>query len=424
MIKKPAVSRISKAKGNSKGVLMVGGKRKIGGYEEKSPVSVFVIYEGEVTEPDYFLQFNREYSTFGRFSLKETPKIGVDRNNTYRGDMVDLIDGYVKYKVNNKYTPFYLSTMVIEDCFDYVLEVYRSSGDDDDDNIEKPKGIKDTLYDIRNDIVDDKDLCSDNIDEDGFVIDYKKIVNAICQAVNNNDALKKLTGYENFNYSCEVESIIEKYHDKEKRKEKERKERINNVMKNTDEGNEEKNDENTDETDSDYSNRLVFVVFDRDFHPSKQFKRRDEDYVKYINKCRDRNRGYIVLMTNPAFELWLLMHHEGVDYDEVFKNGNNLTDVKRALFRLEDPYFRNGMEYDKTYNEVMKHISPDRYRDNYEGKFLIAYENSKCQFFDDCIWTDDKTMELIDRLKPGSTVGDELYKLINRGGSDTPQFDE
>lgn len=344
------------------------------GDNETTPV--FVICEGACTEPQYFKLLNREYRDNGKFDIKPVPKIGIDWHNSHRGDLVGYIEGYVNKQINNILTPFYKSTVIIDDCYDQILSTYRPN----DKNSEK---IKEILFKIRR-----------AINDAGSTIDEKDVEKAVETSINENKDLtrilkelsRNLKEPKDFHYSCEdIDEIRDNYFSKDK----------------------------SDKGTYDPGNYSVFVVFDRDYNANPDYERTDEDYEKYIGECRERSKNYVVLLTNPAFELWLLMHHEDVDYSELegFFGELSLRKIQGKLFTLEDPDFTEDLLDDEDYMRKMKSII-NRY-DNYEGKFNTAYKTSINDYFTNKLSNpNDKTISLIN--DPGTNVGEILNGLINR----------
>ena len=79
---------------------------------------VFVVGEG-LTEIQYMEYFSQYHSESGHFVCEILDKNKFDRRVSDRNDLVDLAIGFVTYRKDGKYTPFYLISHIIGDYYEY-----------------------------------------------------------------------------------------------------------------------------------------------------------------------------------------------------------------------------------------------------------------------------------------------------------------
>ena len=118
----------------------------------------------------------------------------------------------------------------------------------------------------------------------------------------------------------------------------------------------------------------VFIVFDRDDDGSK--KRSDIFYKGVKSRCD--GLGFEVLLTTPMFEMWLLMHHEGV---ECFRYSPKLTDDTRVVMANHLDILEHRKKtypndkYDKKIKPLKK-IDKKRFNNYYRYTFDLAFNTS------------------------------------------------
>lgn len=83
---------------------------------------------------------------------------------------------------------------------------------------------------------------------------------------------------------------------------------------------------------------IICVVVDRDAD-----SRLEEQYRKFLARC-DEN-GYLAYVTNPRFELWLLLHHDIGEYMDAMKQPLKL---KTTIRQLMDRFGIDGKDVDCT----------------------------------------------------------------------------
>jgi len=313
---------------------MCGRVTNVPEIKRKIRTKVYVIFEGMKTEPDYFTNFERYHKESACFQLESIPKEGIDWNETHRPTLFEIAHGFVKKETAGKLTDYYLTTIVLND--------YKKWAE-----VQSDEEIKNTtLINIRNSII--REMKTKNIvDDKSFIRNKTKALELIYAEI------KKHTKHSEYVFD-DVDLI----------------------------NNSEKDD----------SNFRVFIVFDRDFDMNCPEKRTKEEYEKIISMSEKEK--YEVLLSTPAFELWLLMHHQNIDYIDVDCQPFLLPPVENLLYSSEN--------LDKTRSH--KRIDKYRFERYYLNNFEHAVERSKEYPFE----TDLK--KLLER--PGSNVGITLNSLL------------
>ncbi|TAF77907.1 MAG: RloB domain-containing protein [Bacteroidetes bacterium] len=124
----------------------------------------------------------------------------------------------------------------------------------------------------------------------------------------------------------------------------------------------------------------VWCVFDRDFNPNESFK--DFSFTDSINTAIER--GFKTAWSNDAFELWILLHFEEVDFNDISyklrtKYYERLTEICKKFDSLNNKEKRIIEFPNFYYKEDLKSI--DRFKDlilpRLKNKHLIAIERAK-----------------------------------------------
>ena len=258
---------------------MVGMRQPQAEKRNKLLRTVYIIYEGRKTEPNYFHFFADEFSA-GAFTIDVVPKDSFDKDNTDRDALVQMMEGYVKKVTNEGYTPFQFVTEILKDMFSGLF-------DGDKSNVKLAKDIsnkrKECINKLRNNRL---------VDRQGLITDRKKAQQIVI------DSFKPL-----------MERNGIEYHDL-----------------------------NPDRINSTESRKLaeddrIFIVFDRD----EDISRMESTYLKIFDEC-DR-LGYEILLSTPHFELWLLMHHD-TDFTEFTMTRPH--EITMTLERLEEYHGPTG----------------------------------------------------------------------------------
>ncbi|MCK9443959.1 MAG: RloB family protein [Tissierellaceae bacterium] len=102
------------------------------------------------------------------------------------------------------------------------------------------------------------------------------------------------------------------------------------------------------------------IVFDRD-------KRDFKDYVDFIDKHKD---NFLLGVTNPCFELWLLLHSENSvekiikpNYNDILDNGkvsNNHTFISSIVSNLYHMNPKRGIKFSKFASHVLYAIEQEK----------------------------------------------------------------
>lgn len=242
---------------------------------------IYVIFEGEVTEPSYFEHYSKTIGRNCYFEINPIPKIGIDLRQTDRVDMIDIAKGYMTYVTTGKCDSYYFVTIIMNDY-------YRSLNND-----EKNKLLKSSSR-IRRAVI--RELETKGHIKDGLVIDYKTGLEEVIKILRNSKYISADDYY--FQNTDQFEdSQLKTYNPPYDR---------------------------------------VFIVFDRDYSRNEPKLRTKKDYDSYIDKCKEY--GYDALVSTPMFEFWLLIHHRNIDYldydyDIIFKDK-----VEKTLEKLEGTY--------------------------------------------------------------------------------------
>lgn len=134
------------------------------------------------------------------------------------------------------------------------------------------------------------------------------------------------------------------------------------------------------------------IIFDRDYYPGKEWCGSDsrDVFLENIHNCM--NKGIEPMISTPAFEMWLLMHHKDAKYTKI-KPELPMNAVNRELNKLE------GRGNDK---DDIKSIPKIRFNRFYKTTFKTAY-NTSMKFAIDPV-------ELENNI--GSNVGIVLKSLL------------
>ncbi len=270
-----------------------------------------LIYEG-ITEKGYISGIVRNRMVNPDFYIKNVPKEGLDKDVSDRKEMVLLVRDYELYLSTGRNTLRRYVTAILNQYLEGCNEEYCY--------------LNDVTY---NDFVDE--LCSFRSDllikfsndsafvSDGFVIPSSGLFEAI--------SLECIDRFGVEYTFCHEDNLFE---------------------------NDAVNGKNS-----------FFVMFDRDYHPEY---RTHEMYKECISLCADF--GYKPLVSSPQFELWMLMHMNGVNYGKP-----SYDKYKYELLRLLqefDPYSRSKRE---------KFMTPERFQDYYKDGVAHAIEVSKSDIF-------------------------------------------
>ena len=112
------------------------------------------------------------------------------------------------------------------------------------------------------------------------------------------------------------------------------------------------------------------IVFDRDKdYKQDEIKQKESEirYHKFIEKYKD---DYILGITNPCFEVWLLLHKENAvhdiikpNYDEIrcnFKVSSNHTYISRLVTENFKMNSKSGMKFSRFKDKVMNAIEQEK----------------------------------------------------------------
>ncbi len=301
---------------------------------------VFVIYEGRETEKGYFDCFRNVYGLNNVFTYEKAPKERYDTDNTWRMQMKDLLHGFVVLHTKGRFTPFYFSKIVLDGIFD-------ENGIDPDS---MSKGMREDFYSVRKESSNEMLKKSRCIVSDGLV-DARKLGEA--KDIVLKIAEGRLKKYQLI-FSIPPDSVFVGN------------DNIVDFIKGID---------------------RIFMVIDRDYDYTKDSpagERTDESYDEIIKECE--NKGIEVLLSNPDFEFWMLLHHnllngEPIDYWDIGTGTGARDRVNDAMFSIEKDKTNTVTYYDKvertTKCRLTKRIDLTRFKNFYEGKFDFAITNSK-----------------------------------------------
>lgn len=301
---------------------------------------VFVIYEGRETEKGYFDCFRNVYGLSDVFTYEKAPKERYDIDNTWRMQMKDLLHGFVILHTKGRFTPFYFSKIILDAIFD-------ENGIDPDS---MTKRMRDDFYSIR------KESCSEMLNKSrGIVSDGLVDSGKLGEAMNL--VLKKaeyrLKKYQ-LRLSIPPDSVFIGDNS------------CADFIRGTDH---------------------IFMVIDRDFDYTKDStagEREDKSYDEIIRECE--KKGIEVLLSNPDFEFWMLLHHdllngEPIDYWDIGTGIGARDRVNDAMFSIEKGKTKTVSYFDKTDGRtkyrLTKIIDLPRFRNFYEGRFDFAVANSQ-----------------------------------------------
>ena len=344
--------------------------RRVFGEEPKRNLlkRIFVIYEGRETERGYFDCFRYVYKLSNTFTYEKAPKERYDIDNTWRVQMKDLLHGFVMLHTQDRLTPFYLSKIVLDEIFD-------ENGLNPDT---MDRGLIEDFYSIRRESSREMSVESKDIVSEGLI---KKDKLNEAKALVLKKAENRLKKYQ-LRLNISPDSIFI----------------------------EDRNDagfiEGVDR---------IFMVIDRDLDYTKDNpsgERTDESYDEIIKEC-DR-KGIEVLLSNPDFEFWMLLHHNSIngkpiDYWDIGTGVGARRRVDDAMFSIEKDKTKTVQYYDKTERKkkfrLTKVIDINRFRNYYEGNFDFAIANSK-----------ELALELLGPngliRNAGSNVGIKLKELL------------
>ena len=94
----------------------------------------------------------------------------------------------------------------------------------------------------------------------------------------------------------------------------------------------------------------ICIIIDRNIHKKEKGNKRF-DYKKYLQKCFDKN--YYPFVSNPDFEIWLLMHSDKIfeyNKDELLvneKNNKGKRYLENILFDIFDGYEKGKIKFEK-----------------------------------------------------------------------------
>lgn len=105
----------------------------------------------------------------------------------------------------------------------------------------------------------------------------------------------------------------------------------------------------------------ICLIADRD---KQSFKEYQYDYV--IKTCNEK--GYEFYVSNPCFELWLLMHYDEIltmDKDKLLANSKETPKSKKRflekqLSNLMDGYNKNNLDFEKLIHRISKAVQNEK----------------------------------------------------------------
>ena len=324
-------------------------------------MTLYMVYEGRKTEPNYFYRFAQEHNLEDRFNITPVPKDSFDIDNSDRDDLVELMRGYLTKVKQGKYTSFQYATDLMKDVFAQIIYPKKTDGGIDLKNPFNPTlpgGSKKKLFEK---LWEKRHACVREA-RNKRAVDSKKGV------VTNFETMEKIV--------------------------------MNNIKELMDLFGlsfEDKNpDRNHPQSKQSHPLDREFVVFDRD----EDISRMDSDYEIIFDKC-DR-LGYDILLSTPNFEFWLLLHNEEFDPRE-YDNGFNAGEI--ITYAIEDLE-----KYDGTHG-YYKEIGDERYKTYYKGKFEYALSRSMAPYLATELRNSPGKLGLINEL--GSNVGIKLNNLLS-----------
>ena len=309
---------------------------------------IHAICEGQ-TERDYLLYFNNEHGITNHFEILPFDKVSFDRNQSDRMRLVDLINGWINREMNGNYTPYMYVTDMLHVGFDSELSNYYD------------KNLSKNINDVRELILNKLDKSKSSfLDGAGNIIDFNFVDHCI------EDCIKAKQ-----NLSCCWKGLetdnIDLRHPKAK---------------------------------TAFRCDRVLVLFDRDKDIYGDITRTVKAYEDVLDACE--KKGYIVLMSSPAFEFWLLLHHSEMNemgYSGALCQNNDVLD-DLAYFEKDCGVWK------EPYNKI-KSISEKRFEQYYSGEnFDTAVTKSKQLSSDPRI--------VLEKELNGTNVGIELDKLLKR----------
>lgn len=280
--------------------------------ERERPKTVYAIYEGERTEPDYFSHFHRTYRGRTSFIIESIPKDSFDISQTNRTEMFKLAKGHIDWLTKGTSTPYRFATVVLHDFFDAALGELGITDAHDNGNAGK----------LVNSLRKARDSCvkkSTPFSNDGYISNADGFLSVIYDEIN---AIKSKTkGLEDLDYQfTRIDSI--NGHGSTFNKQRDR----------------------------------VFIVFDRDVDRNNPWNNSPKEYEDIVNRCN--REGYDVLLSTPLFEFWLLLHHDGVCIGDYSPESG--CDVSRDLKK------RENANPDANYKRIDAKRYETYYKDNFE----------------------------------------------------------
>ena len=283
--------------------------------EEKS--IIHCICEGAVTEPNYFQELISSKSDLP-FRFEFIEKDEMDYNRTSREDLISMAEAYYAYHIEGQYTVFKYVTMLMNILWQDAKtfrknphEPYKSYLE----SIYKPFDISnDYLEAISNDFARiRRRLVKELSTKEEWISDGKCIKT-------ENGIPDKIDNY--VNSDKEVQNLLKNL----------RKNQSTQPLKHIFNKIDRKHFNDNDH---------IFVIIDRDFdsgYEKKQQKqtynlnegyllesRSDSIYKQYIKRCNDLN--FNLLLSNPFFEIWLMMHNKTIRNDEYFTDAKDVSKV-------------------------------------------------------------------------------------------------
>lgn len=307
---------------------------------------IHAVCEGQ-TERHYLLYFNKEHGITHKFEILPFDRMSFDRDQSDRMHLVDLITGWINREVNGRYTPYMYVTDMLHVDFDAELSDYYD------------KKLSEGINEVRDSVLKKLNVMKPPIvDEAGDIVDFDRV-------------------------NCCIEDCIRA------------KQNLSYYWKGLDTDN---IDMRYPKTKTTFDCDRVLVLFDRDKDIYGDTTRTIKAYEKVLDTCKER--GYVVLMSSPAFEFWLLLHHSELREE---RYSGCLCQNDDVLDDLAD-YERDCGVWKEPYDKI-KSISESRFERYYSGKnFDTAVMKSQHLFSDPRI--------VLKKELNGTNVGIELNKLL------------
>ncbi len=162
----------------------------------------------------------------------------------------------------------------------------------------------------------------------------------------------------------------------------------------------------------------LWMIIDTDDYNNRKIQ------IQQLTKLCHDNKNFKMGLSNPCFELWLILHF--VDVDSQIEKGNNSKKFKTNKKRkVKQPTIRESIENEgikgrpKLCKQVLDDIHPDKSKSNYYKEFIKG--ESIIAAIERARKLGDFTPE--DKDFPQKTIGTTVYKLLEQFSEVLRQLD-